>query len=126
MGKRWETVSLSLNKDSLDERQRAAPRCVAKEDQLTQLTVLAEHIGWSYNGVLTGIYFKRAGDIWKATLKAEMAAGPKVSYFTGSSLSQLVETVHWYCGKGLVSWSHDKLPVRVSKRRGVRHGRPRS
>lgn len=120
MGKSRKTLSLSLNKDSLDELHPADPRHVVADDGLTQLTALQEHIGWSYNGILTGIYFKFAGDIWKATLKAEMAAGPRVSYFTGSSLGQLVETVHWYCSKGLVSWTHDKLPVRVSTRKGVR------
>jgi len=111
--------SLSLNKDMPYEIQPHLQRTIKTADVLTDLTVLAEHIGWNYNGVLTGIYFKVAADIWKAVLKVEVASGPKVAYFTNTSLLALVETVHWYCSKGLVSWHHDKRPVRVSKRSGV-------
>lgn len=74
-------------------------------------------MGWSYNAVLTGLYFKRAADIWKGTVKVEMDSGPKVAYFTNTSLLELVETIHWYASKGKVEWHHDKLPVRVSKRK---------
>jgi len=112
----WKKLSSSLNKDTPKTMQDKAQRRLLQSDSLTELTLLAEHIGWSYNAVLTGVYFKRAADIWKAVLKVEMASGPKVAYFTGLSLVQLVETVHWYASKGLVSWHHDKRPVRVSKR----------
>lgn len=101
------------------ETEYAVPRKVPQEDELTRLTLLAEHIGWNYNGVLTGVYFKIAGDVWKAVVKAEMASGPKVAYYTGTSLYQLVDTVHWYTAKGYVSWHHDKRPVRVSRRKGI-------
>ena len=94
-------------------------RTVVQSDALSELTVLAEHLGWNYNAVLTGIYFKRKADLWQAVLKVEMASGPKVSYFTGESLYQLIETVHWYASKGLCSWHRDKRPVRVSKSAGV-------
>lgn len=109
--------SLSFTKDRPEKSAVEGQRALPIADAVTQLTILAEDIGWNYNAVLTGLYFKIAGDIWKATVKCEMASGPKVAYFTGSSLYQLVETVHRYAAKGLFSWNHDKHPVSVRKRR---------
>ena len=126
MGKVKQNNSLSLNKDMPEEIQPHLQRCIPLKDDLTNLTVLAEHIGWNYNGILTGIYFKVAADIWKAVLKAEMASGPKVAYFTNTSLLALVETVHWYASKGYISWHKDKRPVRVSKRYSLRSNFRRS
>ncbi len=120
MGRVKTNRSLSLNKDMPYETGQAEPRVVKTADLLSDLTLLAEHIGWNYNAVLTGVYFKMAADIWKCVLKAEMASGPKVAYFTNTSLLALVETVHWYCSKGIVSWNPDSKPVRVSKRLGIR------
>lgn len=120
MGKVKQHRSLSLNKDMPYDSVRAEPRTLVRIDALSDLSILAEHLGWNYNAVLTGIYFKRAADIWKAVLKAEMDSGPQVAYFSNTSLIELVETVHWYCSKGLVSWNPDKRPVRVSKRSGLR------
>ena len=117
---------LSLNKGSVDETEVNRTRAIPTKDVLTKTTVLNEHIGWNYNGVLTGISFRLHGDIWKAVLKAELPSGPKVAYFTGTSLFQLVETVHWYASKAYVSWYHDKKPVRFRKRRGIHPGRWRS
>jgi len=124
MGHVKQNLSLSLNKDMPEEIQPSLQRTIRTADVLTDLSVLAEHIGWHYNGVLTGIYFKVAADIWKAVLKAEMASGPQVAYFTNTTLIALVETVHWYASKGLISWHKDKRPVRVSKRSGF-HPYPR-
>lgn len=92
---------------------------VPRDDDLLQVSILQEYIGWSYNAVVTGLYLKLDADIWEATLKVEMASGPKYAQFTNTSLIALVETVHWYASKGYVSWRRDKHPVRVSKRRGV-------
>lgn len=119
MSKQWKQLSLSLNKDRVQEPQEPTQRRAPQSDTLSRTTALAEHLGWNYNGILTGIYFKRAADIWKAVLKMENAAGPRVAYFTGTSLYQLVETVHWYASKGYVEWHRDTHPVRVSKRKGV-------
>lgn len=126
MGKVKDRYSLSLNKGMSEEIQPHLQTAVTQADVLTDLSVLAESLGWNYNAVLTGIYFKVAGDIWKAVVKAEMDSGPKVAYFTNTSLNALVETVHWYASKGLVSWSRDKRPVRVSKRSGFHQASRRS
>lgn len=117
MAQRKGNSYLSLNKDWAKEIDGKGQRQVPLSDAVTETTLLAEHIGWNYNAVLTGLYFKRAGDIWKATVKAEMAAGPKVAYFTGTSLYQLVETVHRYASKGNISWFLDKHPVSIRKRK---------
>lgn len=117
MASSWQSRSKSLNKDVQNQSKQSRSRNISQADDLSEISVLAEHLGWNYNAVLTGVYFKMHADIWKATLKVEMSSGPKVSYFTGTSLLQLVETVHWYASKGLVSWGHDKMPVRVSRRR---------
>ena len=122
MSKTKQHFSLSLNNDMPYETEPKLQRTIPKEDELKQLSVLGEYLGWSYNAVLTGIYFKRAANIWKAVLKVEMGSGPKVAYFTNTSLVELVETVHWYASKGYVEWHKDKRPVRVSKRSGVRSG----
>lgn len=122
----WHQLSLSFKKEKPNESVAAVQRHIVDSDDLTQLTVLAEHLGWNYNAVLTGVYFKIAGDIWKAVLKVEMSSGPKVAYFTGTSLYRLVETVTWYASKALVSWDHDKHPVRVAKRAPYRHPPRRS
>lgn len=113
---RWGKLSLSSKDDRLQETVHSSSRVLPQDDVLTQTTLLNESIGWHYNAVLTGVYFKRAGNIWKAVVKCEMASGPKVAYFTGTSLYQLVETVHWYASKGVVEWHRDKRPVRVSAR----------
>lgn len=122
---KWNQLSLSSKEDRPQEIEEPGQRVVPQADALTDLTLLAEHIGWNYNGVLTGIYFKIRGDVWQAVLKAEMASGPKVAFFSNTSLYQLIETVHWYCSKSVVSWHHDKRPVRVSKRnyRDISHRR---
>jgi len=112
-------LSLSFKNGRPSESVPETTRLLQQEDVLTETTLLAEHIGWNYNAVLTGLYFKLAADVWKAVVKCEMAGGPKVAYFTGPSLYQLVETVHWYAKRGYIEWHHDKRPVRVSKRRGV-------
>lgn len=100
----------------VDTSRPHAQTAVPQLDRLTQLTVLAEHIGWNWNAVLTGISFKIRGSLWEAVIKAEMASGPKYSKFTNESLYQLIETVHWYASKGYITWNRDKHPVRVAKR----------
>lgn len=108
-------TSLSSKDDRLRKIGADGLRVLPRADGLSELTLLAEYIGWNYNGVLTGVYFKISGDIWKAVLKVELPSGPKVAFFVGISLPQLVETVHWYASKGLCSWKHDKTPVSVRK-----------
>ena len=110
---------LSFKKDRLQEIRTAVQQRVPVQDELTELSVLEEHLGWSYNAVLTGVYFKRVADLWQSVVKVEMGSGPKYSTFTNASLPELIETVHWYASKGYVEWHKDKRPVRVSKRSGV-------
>lgn len=126
MRKSIPNSTLLLNKGRGQESERVGQRTLPNSDELTEVTLLAEHLGWNYNAVLTGIYFKRRADIWQAVLKAEMARGPSVAYFTNTSLLALTETVHHYASKGIISWFPDKRPVRVSKRRGVRRSYTRS
>lgn len=121
-----EKSSLSFKKDRPRESVGNGQRVLQQEDPLTELTILKEHLGWNYNAVLTGISFKIDGGLWKAFLKCEMAQGPKIAYFTGDSLYQLVETVHWYASKALISWHHDKRPVWFSKRKPRYHAPRRS
>lgn len=118
MARIWKYYSLSFKKDRLRKSHGDTQRQVNRDDALSRLSTLEEHVGWNYNGVVTGISFRMRGDVWKALLKMEIQAGPKVAYFTGTSLRELVENVHWYCSARAVCWEHDKLPVRVSYRKG--------
>jgi len=120
-----KALSLSFKKDRPSEPERAQQRAVRDTDELAELTMLAESLGWNFNAVLTGISFRFEGDIWKAVLKVEMPSGPKYATFTGTSLFQLVDTVHWYSSKGRVEWQRDKHPVKVTKRSGVYVRKPR-
>lgn len=119
MGKLKKNIWGSYKQDSEHGPESTGQRVIRKEDALSSVSVLQESLGWNYDALLTGIYFKVRGDIWQCVLKAELRSGPKMAFFTGDSLVELTETVYWYARKGLISWDHDKRPVRVAKRRGV-------
>lgn len=125
MTRRKRQFSLSLNKDMPDTSFPSGQRVLPNSDVVTEISLLEENIAWYHHARITGIYIKVAGDVWKATLKAEMGSGPHVAYLIGNSLFELVATLHEYTKNGYLDWHPDSYPNTLAKRSGM-YRRPTS
>lgn len=75
--------------------------------------ILQENIGWQYNGVLTSVTFRKTFEGWLAVIKADLPAGPRVSFLNVNNLSDCTRVAAEYAGQGRLYWKEDQYPVKV-------------
>lgn len=94
---------------------------VVREDLVaarrTNLAMLEETIGWTYNYLLTSVQIRRVDDYWKVMVKVVTPQGPKIAYVDCKNFGKACEVTQEMADMGHFSWKHDKHPVWTRSRR---------
>lgn len=109
------TPSIKMGGPDQVQKQRAARRLVGGPLGLS--AAIDQHIGWNYNGVLTGLSFYVRDGIWHAVIKADIAGRPMVAFLNVGTFARCVEVCAEYAFRSWLIWKPDERPPRVRGRR---------
>jgi len=91
-----------------------------RDARRTNLSLLEETIGWSYNALLTGVMVLHKGDYWLVVIKAVFETGPMVSYIDCEGFGRACEVAIELADARALRWKKDKKPLWTRKKRRIR------
>lgn len=97
-----------------------------KNARRTNIAMLEESIGWTYNAILTGLMVLAKDDYWLVIIKASFQTGPMVAFIECGDYGRACEVaVELADTRGLI-WKKDKRPPWTrNKRRREGYVNPR-
>lgn len=76
----------------------------------TNVALLEETIGWTYNAILTGLMVLAKDDYWLVIIKANFPTGPMASFIECRDFGRACEVAQELADSRAIRWKRDKKP----------------
>lgn len=107
---RTERSSPSFKKGGHSTTGQRVLRETLKNARRTNLSMLEESIGWTYNAILTSVQIKAKDTYWQVVVKAIFEHGPMVAFIDCDGFGRACEVTAELADTKGFRWHRDKYP----------------